>query len=119
LAKITGKKIDPPADGPLRGLSPEVLPRIKKATVYIRVHAGDGSRGSGTGFFGVNGNMVLTNAHVVGMNEKGALPPKKVEVVLNSGQRDEFTALATVVVPDAALDLAVLKLQGSPPPGGW
>ena len=43
------------------------------------------------GFFETASGLVLTNAHVVGMLHADEGPPQKVDVVLQSGQKDEKT----------------------------
>jgi predicted Zn finger-like uncharacterized protein len=110
---------DPPApkDGEL---GPEARDAAKRATVLIRVTLAEG-RGSGTGFFGCAEapNLVLTNAHVVGMLSPESLPPRKVEVVLHSGEKDEKPLTAKVLTVDRASDLAVLDVgttTGMPTP---
>lgn len=102
-------------------LNADVLARAKKATVFIRVTAGDGSKGSGSGFFGVRGRptLVLTNAHVIGMLEKGAKLPQKVEIVINSGESNEHTVPGRVFKADPGIDLAVVEVAGAPPAAGW
>src|SRR6266849_1230236 len=52
----------PPANGMLPD---EARERVEHATVYIRVTMPDGGKASGTGFFGVEPNILLTNAHVL------------------------------------------------------
>ncbi len=90
--------------------------RVTLATVYIEVMLADGTQASGSGFFGVTGapNLVLTNAHVVGMLAPDSKPPKTVEVYLNSGEPDERKLTAQVVGVDRASDLAVLDVGGAP-----
>jgi S1-C subfamily serine protease len=85
---------------------------VKQATVYIRVTMADGSKASGSGFFGCaeSPNLILTNAHVVGMLSPDSLRPQKVEVVINGGQPDEDEGQAQVLGVDRSSDLAVLEL---------
>lgn len=92
-------------------LDPNVLARLKKATVLLRVTAGDGSRGTGSGFFAVDKSIIITNAHVVGMLEPGTRKPRKVEIVLNSGQRDEKVVSGFVTAVDRTSDLAVVQYR--------
>jgi S1-C subfamily serine protease len=102
----------PPAPVTTDGTLPrEVLERVKKSTALIRVALDDNRRASGSGFFGVVGGLILTNAHVVNMLEPNAPPPRKVEVVLNSGQPSERSLTAQVVGVDRGADLAVLRLK--------
>jgi S1-C subfamily serine protease len=101
----------PPGDG---SLPREVLERVKNATVYIRVTGNDNVRSSGSGFFEESSHKVITNAHVIGMLKPGALPPRLVEVVRNSGRPDEITYRASIVAVDRKSDLAVLMVPLSP-----
>ncbi len=104
---------DPPKPLPAGGgdgrLPPEVLKQVKNATVLVRVTMGDGRGASGTGFFGVDSNIILTNAHVVGMLNPGSPMPQSVELVLNSGEADEKTLPGHVLGVDRVSDLAVLR----------
>ncbi|HZY89589.1 MAG TPA: trypsin-like peptidase domain-containing protein [Gemmataceae bacterium] len=110
---------DPPPPAPIAGnpapageMSRAALAKVKKATVYIRVTMPDGSKASGSGFFGAADarNIVLTNAHVVGMLAPDSQRPRAVEVFLNSGEANEQKANATVLGVDRVTDLAVLDL---------
>jgi hypothetical protein len=93
------------------GISPAAKEAVKRATVYVRVPG----LGSGTGFFGAQDapNLVLTNAHVVGMLSPDSPRPAKVEVVINSGERGEKTFEAKILGVDRATDLAVLDVGTS------
>jgi S1-C subfamily serine protease len=97
-----------PADS---ALSVEVLRRVKAATLYVKVDQGGGRGGTGSGFFEQSTGLVLTNAHVVGMLREGASPPRKVEVVLNSGADGETFLPAELVSVDRDADLALLRVQ--------
>ncbi len=96
-------------------LSREAHEAVKRATVYLRVTMSDGSRASGTGFFGSveARNIILTNAHVVGMLAPESRRPKAIEVFVNSGQPDEWKTTARVLGIDRSSDLAVLDI-GTP-----
>jgi S1-C subfamily serine protease len=91
-------------------LQSTVLDKVKKATVLVRVKLKSGREGSGSGFFAIEPGTLLTNAHVVGMLHADAAPPEKVEVVLNSGERDERVYPGTLVTVDQNSDLAVLRV---------
>jgi predicted Zn finger-like uncharacterized protein len=97
-------------------LSDEALNRVKRATVYLRVTMPDGSKASGTGFFGSTEarNIILTNAHVIGMLAPESRRPRLIEVFVNSGQIDEWKTGARVLGVDRSSDLAVLDI-GTPP----
>jgi S1-C subfamily serine protease len=104
---------EPPRPAPAGGgLGGEALGKVKRATVYLRVTTAEGKRGSGTGFFGAPGarNIILTNAHVVGMLAPESPRPKTVEVFVNSGQEDEWRTTARVLGVDRDSDLAVLDI---------
>jgi predicted Zn finger-like uncharacterized protein len=115
------KDADPasPSKGPMNPqLPPDLVQGVKKATVYVRATLADGNIAQGSGFFGVEPAIVLTNAHVVGMLRPESRPPQKVEVVLNSGTGDERSLAANVLGVDRNADLAVLRVEGRelPPP---
>ncbi|MDX1926130.1 MAG: serine protease [Pirellulaceae bacterium] len=91
-------------------LPPNVLSKVKQATVFIRASTADGES-QGTGFF-VAEHMVVTNAHVLGMKDAGASKPRKLSLVLNSGSgAKEKTVLGEVVFADTTEDLAFVKLD--------
>lgn len=97
-------------------LSADVLKRVKKATVLLRVTGSDGQRASGSGFFAVDKKIVITNAHVVDMLEPGKAPPRKIDIVVDSGEPNERTFAGQVIALDRTSDLAVLKQRIEPPP---
>ncbi len=98
-----------------RRLTDEERDRVKHATVYLRVTMSDGNRASGTGFFGSKDakNIILTNAHVVGMLSPESMRPKAIEVFVNSGESNEWKTTARVLGVDRSSDLAVLDI-GTP-----
>src|SRR5207249_2275138 len=100
------------------GLAADVLERTKKATVFIRVKERSGRQASGSGFFAAGNDLVLTNAHVVGMLEPDAPPPASIDVVLDNGLRSERTFPGSVVTVDRDSDLAVLRVAVNGPAGG-
>jgi S1-C subfamily serine protease len=98
-----------------------VIEKVKRAAVYIEVTDSSNRKFSGSGFFGAPGarNIVLTNAHVVGMLAPDSRPPKNVKVFINSGQHDERGLGALVLGVDRDSDLAVLDVsvtEGLPEP---
>lgn len=97
-----------PDPGP-GSLSRDVLDRVKKATVYIRVTGADKSQSSGSGFFEDSSHKVLTNAHVIGMLKPGSPKPQKIEIVRNSGMPNVVTYEAKILGVDQDSDLAVLE----------
>jgi hypothetical protein len=88
------------------------MDKAKRATVYIKVTEANGDQCSGSGFFGVADarNLVLTNAHVVGMLSADSRPPRAVEVITDSGQPGERHYTARVIGVDRSSDLAVLDV---------
>ena len=66
---------------------------------------------SGSGFFDGATGMVLTNAHVIGMLHADEPPPQKLDVVLQSGEKDEKTLPGRIVAVDRVSDLAVLAVD--------
>jgi V8-like Glu-specific endopeptidase len=93
-------------------LDAEVLKKVKQATVYLRVTLPDKNVVQGSGFFGVEPGLVLTNAHVLGMLRPESQPPTRVEVVLNSGEKNEQMMLGKVLGVDQDTDLAVIRVGG-------
>jgi S1-C subfamily serine protease len=103
------------------------LDEIKKATVLVKVSDGDRG-GSGSGFLvrvvDRFTGYVVTNFHVIDMGSgtkshrrPGQMREEFVEVVFNSGARDEIEVKAEVVAEDPERDLAVLKVRtGNPLP---
>jgi S1-C subfamily serine protease len=115
------KEADPPEPpkGPANPqLPPELVQKVKRATVYLRVTLADGKVSQGSGFFGVESNIVLTNAHVLGMLRPDSRRPQKVEAILNSGAGDERKLTADLLGVDRNADLAVLRVRAPdlPPP---
>ena len=68
----------------------------------------------GSGFVVDDGNLVITNAHV--LPESGTTPEPQLAVLVNARIDSAAFRLATVVSIDRAHDLALLKLEGSPLP---
>jgi predicted Zn finger-like uncharacterized protein len=120
-AVVQPKPVDPgpnapPPDRPPSGngqLTADVLKKVKDATAFMRVVFADGSMASGSGFFGVEENILLTNAHVLGMETPESRPPRSVEVVLNSGDTNEQILAGQVLGVDRHSDLAVLRVYGT------
>jgi predicted Zn finger-like uncharacterized protein len=91
-------------------LAADVLQKVKRATVYLRVTMANGQVASGSGFFGVEPNIVLTNAHVVGMLQPENDKPRHIEAVQNSGTGEERHFPAELLGVDRTADLAVLRV---------
>src|SRR5262249_13806232 len=93
--------------GPGQRLPQDVVNRVRKSTVYIETLTA-----SGSGFFGAEPGIILTNAHVLGMLRRGSSEPLSLKVVLNSGEEDEWAQLGEILGVDPSSDLAVLKIRG-------
>jgi hypothetical protein len=93
-------------------LDPEVLRKVKRATVYLRVTLPEGQVVQGSGFFGSYAGLVMTNAHVLGMLRPESRKPAKVEVVINSGEKDERTLPGQVLGTDPDSDLGLILVRG-------
>ncbi len=119
---VAAVKAPPRPDPTRRGeLTREAREGAKRATVLIRVTLRDGSKATGSGFFGApdSPSLIVTNAHVVGMLSLNSRKPQQVEVVLNSGKPDERVLTADILGVDRLSDLAVLdvgNVTGLPKP---
>jgi S1-C subfamily serine protease len=103
------EKPSAPKDG---RLPRAVLERVKAATVYFRVTMPSGAVAQGSGFFGIEKGLVLTNAHVLGMLEPSSRLPRKIDIVLNSGTKKERKLSGRVLGVDRMTDLALLRVDG-------
>jgi S1-C subfamily serine protease len=97
-------------------LTTEALQRVKGATVFVRVTLATGQIASGSGFFGGEPGLILTNAHVVGMKDVRGKPPRRVEVILHSGEKNEHVFPAQIAGLDRNADLALLRVSIKDPP---
>ena len=104
------EKPEPSADG--TELPMDRQEKVRKATVHLIVSVNGRPRSSGTGFFAIERGYILTNAHVLGMLEEDAPTPSSIEVVLNSGEKDEKKISGQILGVDRDNDLAVLKAVG-------
>jgi S1-C subfamily serine protease len=87
-----------------------IVKKTKAATVRLRVTLADGAVVQGSGFIAGSPNLVLTNAHVLGMLRDESRKPKKVEVIVHGGTANEKTYLARVLGVDNGSDLGVLYI---------
>jgi predicted Zn finger-like uncharacterized protein len=102
----------PIPSGPVpREIAADVLKKVKQSTAYLRVTMPSGDVAQGSGFFALERDLVVTNAHVVGMLRSNN-PPRRVEVVIHSGEDDEKKLPGTLIGLDRKSDLAVLRVQG-------
>jgi S1-C subfamily serine protease len=101
------KEPDPLGNSP----TPEVVEKVKKATVLVRVRFNNGKGGSGTGFVEKDSRLVLTNAHVVGMVDPKDRGPRAIELVVNSGDGPgkEYSLGGELIAADAEADLALIR----------
>jgi S1-C subfamily serine protease len=111
----------PVTGGPLPGvMDPADVARVKRSTVMIRVELPNGSGGEGSGFFAMGREMIVTNAHVLGMLSAESLPPSKLTVIVHSGEAGEFSVPGRVLGVDRQNDLAIVGISGVgrtlPPP---
>lgn len=112
LGRPPAKRVEGARPAAAGRIAPDVLRRVKQATVHVKVGMPNGRKAEGSGFFGVEPGVVLTNAHVLGMFKADSRLPVKVEVVVDSGGRGERTLPARVLGVDAETDLAVLRATG-------
>jgi len=90
--------------------SPDVVDKVKKATVRILVAYKNGKGASGSGFVEKDSRLVLTNAHVVGMLDPKDMGPKEIELIVNSGEGDKEYALGgELLTVDKENDLAIIR----------
>ncbi len=96
----------------------EVVAASKPSIVAVgSYHALDSPRFSfrGTGFVVADGNLVVTNLHVLpGKTE--LKPDARLMVVLPRARDERDSRGATLVASDAAHDLALLRIDGEPLP---
>ncbi len=92
----------------------QTLDRIVRATVFIELEGG----GTGTGWFGLEPGVIVTNAHVVGMKKPGSPEPRKLRVYLDPGeagrQRKFEGPKVRILAVDHDMDLALLEIIREP-----
>lgn len=119
-------KNDPPPATPPKPPAPkqppltqeQMIKKVKTSTVYVRTFLRDDKLATGTGFFAGKPGFVVTNAHVIGYGPREINVPVRVEVIVDSGERTERSAVADIYGVDVDGDLALLRVQGTgfPPP---
>ncbi|MFO0935053.1 MAG: trypsin-like peptidase domain-containing protein [Gemmataceae bacterium] len=104
-------------------LDPITLMQCKKATVFIDVETKFGLNGQGSGWFGIEPNIVITNAHVIGMKAPSSPPPAKITIYVNSGEHGQTPGIMQKEIPhqrikilavDREHDIAILEILGEP-----
>ncbi len=86
--------------------------RVKSAAVFIEVEDNTG-KAWGSGWFGMEPNLIFTNAHVMGMLAPGASKPKKITIFVNPGTNQEKViphAKLELISVDRFADLAILRV---------
>lgn len=109
--------------GPTRDeIDPITLAKCKAAAVFIKVEDTKGGAGTGSGWFGMESNLIFTNAHVLHMIAPGSPKPAKVTVWVNPGTPQEKEIphnKLEILAVDREMDLGVLRVlneSGLPPP---
>jgi hypothetical protein len=105
---LLGTGTDARADKDDGRLDAAVLKKTKDATVYLRITLQDGRVLEGSGFLGIHTGLVITNAHVLGMLRPESPKPKKVEVIIHSGEANERTFPGKVIGVDSDSDLGLV-----------
>ena len=98
--------------GPRTTMDPLAIARAKNAAVYIEVEMNDGGA-SGSGWFGMEQNLIFTNAHVLSMKAPNAVKPKKITVYINPGTNKERIiphSKLEILAVDRFADLAILRV---------
>ncbi|MGL6076855.1 MAG: trypsin-like peptidase domain-containing protein [Fimbriiglobus sp.] len=88
------------------------ITRVKNAAVYIECES-NSHGGSGSGWFGMEENLIFTNAHVMHMLSPGAPKPKKITVWVNPGTNQERViphSRLELLTVDRDADLAVIRV---------
>lgn len=93
-------------------LSNEAAKRIKQAAVRIQTERGESS-GTGSGFFCFEKGLVVTTAHKVGLMNPFASSPAKLEIIVNSGERNEMKLAGVVEAVDHMSNLALVRVPVS------
>ena len=98
------------------------LTKCKAASVFLDVESRPGRRATGSGWVGLEKNLIFTNAHVVGMKSPGSKKPVKMTAYLHSGtpqQKEIPHSRLEILAVDREADLAVIRVlnePGMPPP---
>lgn len=93
-----------------QNLPPELLRRLKAATVFIHAET-HSDMPQGSGCF-IEANLIVTTARTLRLNS-GGLEPKIITVVVNSGQPDEKELPAELVAYNTTSNMAFLRIAPS------
>ncbi|CAN5506667.1 hypothetical protein BH11PSE9_BH11PSE9_12540 [soil metagenome] len=95
---------------------PDAIDKLKRSVVVVGTYnptAAPRFQMKGTGFAVGDGNLVLTNAHVIDTGSADAAPaPLMVQVWVDKAERQGRAA--TLIDTDKAHDLALLRIEGAP-----
>ena len=96
----------------------DAIARVKPSVVIVGTFKATNSprfNMRGTGFVAGDGNLAVTNAHVI-PDGAGADPDAKIVVQVRMGQHELQMRQATVLEIDRVHDLALLRFEGAPVP---
>lgn len=95
---------------------PTVIDRVKPSVMAVGFFSETQNprfRFSGTGFVAGDGNLLVTNAHVIERPGQAAAPEGRLVVASKEGAGQGRVRIAEVVEIDRAHDLALLRFEGS------
>jgi S1-C subfamily serine protease len=98
-------------------LTKDVVDKVKRNTVYVRVLFNNGKGGTGSGFVDRETKRIITNAHVVGLLDPKDKGPKLINLVFNSGEKNEFMMGGEIYSFDQESDLAAIEPRRDPTQG--
>ena len=91
----------------------EVLTKVKRGTVHLKVKRANGSTAEGSGWF-VEPGMIITNAHVLNMHGGDKRFPQKIDVTIDAGAKTSQTFTAKFQGAAYEADLMLLKVDADP-----
>ncbi len=97
-------------------LSPLNLDRVKRSSVFLKTET-DTSISNGSGWLGLESNLIITNAHVLGMKVPNSPEPKKLTAYLNAGTPDQIEiphSKLKILAVDRQMDLAIIRVSSMP-----
>ncbi len=105
------KTLEMPAGKTPDKIEQETIQKVKKSTAFLKVKFSNGQEATGSGFFAGEKGLVFTNAHVLGMLKSSSGLPTNVEVIVHSGEKEEFSRPGRVLGVDQECDLGVLRID--------